>query len=191
MQTICIAKLKPFSPRLHGAAIGEEHARQVRDLIIGHPGSDDSVILDFAKVEGASASYLKRLVHPFFAPPGDPESLLREIAPIAINVEAADLKEELDDYLAGKGRAMVLAERISKRPKFRELLGRLDGAAGETFRELQALKKSTAAKLYERHRQETTNHTAWNNRLVQLVELRIARRTRVGRFWVYEPIVES
>lgn len=191
MQTICIAKLKPFSPRLHGAAIGEEHARLVRGLIIRHPESDDSVILDFSEVEGASASYLKRLLHPFFAPPGDPERLPREIAPIAINVEAADLKEELDDYLAGKGHAMVLADRLSKRPRFRQLLGRLDGAAAETFKELQALKKSTAAELYERHRQDTTNQTAWNNRLVQLVELRIARRARVGRFWVYEPIVQS
>ncbi len=191
MQTICIAKLKPFSARLHGAAIGEEHARQVRDLIGGHPESDDSVILDFAKVEGASASYLKRLLHPFFAPPGDPERLPREIAPIAINVEAADLTEELDDYLAGKGRAMVLADRIAVRPRFRQLLGRLDGAAAETFRELQTLKKATAAELYDRHRQETTNQTAWNNRLVNLVAMRIARRSRVGRFWVYEPIVQS
>jgi hypothetical protein len=191
VQTICIAKLKPFGPRLHGAAIGEEHARLVRDLIIRHPESDDSIVLDFSQVQGASASYLKRLLHPFFAPPSDPESLPRQIAPIAINVEAADLKEELHDYLAGKGHAMVLADRLPKRPRFRQLLGRLDGAAAETFRELQALKKSTAAELYERHRQETTNQTSWNNRLVQLVELRIARRARVGRFWVYEPIVQS
>lgn len=163
----------------------------MRDLIIAHPESHDHVILDFLGVEGASASYLKRLVHPFFAPPGAPDGLPREIAPIATNVEAADLKEELDEYLAGKGRAIVLADRISTRPRFRQLLGRLDGAAAETFRELQKLKRSTAAELYERHRQETTNQTAWNNRLAQLVEMRIARRTRVGRFWIYEPIVQS
>jgi hypothetical protein len=191
VQTICIAELKPFSPRLHGAAIGEEHARLMRDFIIRHPQSYDFVILDWSEVEGASASYLKRLLHPLFAPPGDPQRLPRQIAPIAINVKSTDLKEELDDYLAGKGHAMILADRISKRPRFRQLLGRMDGAAGETFRELQALKKLTASKLYERHRQETTNQTAWNNRLVQLVEMRVARRTRVGRFWVYEPIVQS
>jgi len=84
MQTICIAKLKPFSPRLHGAAVGEEHGRQLRQLIVAHPEPDDSLILDFAKVEGASASYLKRLVHPFFAPPDDPDRLPREIAPVAL-----------------------------------------------------------------------------------------------------------
>jgi hypothetical protein len=183
--------LKPFSPRLHGASIGEEHARQVRELIANHRELGNLVILDFAGVEGASASYLKRLIHPFFAPAGDPDCLPREIAPIVVNIESPDLKEELDDHLAGRGHAMVLADRNPKRPKFRQLLGRLDGAAAETFRELQALKKSTAAEMYERHRKETTNQTAWNNRLVQLVEMRIARRTRVGRFWVYEPIVQS
>ena len=191
MLTICIANLKPFSPRLHGATIGEEHARQLRELITNHPDSEDSVILDFSSVEGASASYLKRLVHPFFALAGDPECLPRDVAPIVVNIESTDLKEEIEDHLAGKGRAIVLADRNPKRPRFRQLLGRLDGAAAETFRELQALKKATAAELYELHREETTNQTSWNNRLVQLVEMRIARRTRVGRFWVYEPIVQS
>jgi hypothetical protein len=188
---IRIAQLKPFGPRLHGAAIGEGHAQQVRKRVATHPVSDDSVILDFTGVEGASASYLKRLIHPFFTGPGDPEALPREIAPILINVESTDLKEELDDYLTGKGRVLILANQSRNPPKFRQLLGHLDGAAAETFRELQEMKKSTAAELYERHRDETTNQTAWNNRLVQLVEMRIARRSRVGRFWVYQPTVQS
>lgn len=189
--TIRIAKLKPFSPRLHGAAIGEGHAQQVREAIANHTANDDLIILDFAGVEGASASYLKRLIHPFFALEGDPEALPREIAPVLINVESPDLKEEIADYLAGKGRVLVLADRDPRPPKFCQLLGSLDGAAAETFRELQKMKKSTAAELYERHREETTNQTAWNNRLAQLVEMRIARRNRVGRFWVYEPTVQS
>lgn len=191
MLIICIAALTPFGPRLHGATIGEEHAHQVRERITSHPEPTDSVILDFAEVEGASASYLKRLIHPFFASLGDPQALPREIAPILINVESADLKEEIEDYLAGKGRVLILADPNPSPPRFRQLLGRLDGAAAETFQELQAMKKSTAAELYQRHREETTNQTAWNNRLAQLVEMRIARRSRVGRFWVYEPTVKK
>ena len=191
MQIICIAKLKPFSPRLHGATIGEEHARQVLEQVANYSVNDDSIILDFSGLEGASASYLKRLLNPFFAQRGDKNAFPRPIFPIVMNVESSDLKEELDDYLAGKGCALVLADRSPKRPKFRELLGCLDGAAAETFKELQALKKSTAAELYGRNSHRTTNQTAWNNRLRQLVEMRIARRTRIGRVWVYEPIVES
>jgi len=53
------------------------------------------------------------------------------------------------------------------------------------------LKKTTAADMYERHQEATTNQTAWNNRLVQLVEMRIARRSREGRFWIYEPTVKG
>ena len=181
----------PSDPRLHGAAIGEAHAQQLRRLLASEAESEHPIILDFAGVEGVTASYLKRLLHPFFAPPNDPDLLPTEMAPIFTNVQSADLKEELDDFLAGKGLAIVLADLKSKKPKFRELIGRLDRAAAETFRELQTLKKSTAAELYNRHREETSNQTAWNNRLVQLVEMRIARRTRVGRFWVYEPIVQS
>lgn len=191
MLTICIAKLKPFSPRLHGATIGEAHAQQVCDQIANQQDAGDPIILDFTGVEGASASYLKRLIHPFFATSDDPQYLHREIAPILINVESADLKEELEDYLAGKGRVLILADQNPNPPRFRQLLGHLDGAAADTFRELQEMKKSTAAELYERHREETTNQTAWNNRLAQLVDMRIARRNRVGRFWVYEPTVQS
>lgn len=189
--TIRIAKLKPFNPRLHGATLGEEHAKQARTIIANDPELTDSVILDFVGVEGASASYLKRLINPFFSPHGDPEGLSRPIAPILINVESTDLKEEIEDYLGGKGRVLIIAERRHRQARFGQLLGRLDGAAAETFRELQAMKKATAAGLYERHRQETTNQTAWNNRLAQLVEMRIARRSREGRFWIYEPTVQS
>jgi hypothetical protein len=191
VQTIRIATLKPFSPRLHGAIIGEAHAQQVRDQILDDPESTESLVLDFCGVEGASASYLKRLIQPFFARPGEADALPREIAPILVNIESTDLKEELEDYLTGKGRVLVLADGNRNLPKFRELLGHLDGAAAETFQELRTLKRSTAGELYERHREETTNQTAWNNRLAQLVEMRIARRNRVGRFWVYEPIVKS
>jgi hypothetical protein len=189
--TIRIAKLKPFNPRLHGATIGDEHARQIREQIADRPETDDFVVMDFAGVEGASASYLKRLIHPFFANPGDSESLPNQVAPILTNVESSDLLEELNDYLAGKGRAMIVARLSATPPKFDQLLGRLDGAAAETFNELQKMKRSTAAELYERHREETTNQTAWNNRLAQLVEMRIARRSRMGRFWVYEPILQK
>ncbi len=191
MLTIRIDSLNPFHPRLHGATIGEKHAVQVRERIARNAQPTDFAALDFDRVEGASASYLKRVLNPFYAPAGDLEGFPREIAPVLVNVQSADLREEIEDYLAGKGRVLILADRALDPPRFRQLLGRLDGAAAETFQELQAIKKTTAAELYERHKGETTNQTAWNNRLVQLVEMRIARRRREGRFWIYEPTVQS
>ena len=191
MLTICIDKLKPSSPWLHGSAIGEKHAKQARELIAKQAGPNDSAILDFGRVESATASYLKRLINPFFEPAGAPEGLPREMAPILVNVNSSDLKEEIENYLAENGRVLILADLRESQPRFRQLLGRLDRAAAETFKELRELNRCTAAALYERHREKTTNQTAWNNRLAQLVEMRLARRGRLGRFWIYEPTVES
>lgn len=190
MLTIRIANLKPFSPRLHGSTIGGDHARQVQALVADHSQPTDSVVLDFAGVEGATDSYLKRIFNPFFASPGDQDSFPREIFPVLTNVDSTDLQEDIEGYLAGKNRVLILADRSEDQPKFRQLLGRLEGAAGETFQELQVMGKSTAAQLFDRHREQSTNQTSWNNRLVQLVEMRIARRNRDGRFWIYEPTVQ-
>jgi hypothetical protein len=190
--TISIAKLKPYDARLSGATTGEAHAKQVRAHVGQHSKEEaGAVIIDFARIESASASYLKRLINPFFAPPGGPESFPFEVSPIVTNVDYPDLKEELEDYLAGKGRVLIVADVRHHRPQFQQLLGRLDGAAAKTFDALRKLKKSTAAELYARHREQTSNQTAWNNRLVQLVDMRIARRSREGRFWIYEPTVKG
>jgi hypothetical protein len=190
--TISIAKLKPSHQRLTGAVTGDAHGLQLKQLIARALVADrDTVILDFADIESASASYLKRLINPFFETPGAPEGLDHEVSPILTKVEHPDLKEDLEDYLAGKGRVLIHADIRHGRPKFKAFLGRLDGAAAETFKELRELKQATAAQLHERHDQDMSNQTAWNNRLVQLVDMRIARRAREGRFWIYQPTVSE
>ncbi|MDB6033130.1 MAG: hypothetical protein JWM16_3468, partial [Verrucomicrobiales bacterium] len=171
-----------------GGEFGEEHANQMRETIsFASPNHGDTVLLDFGGIESATSSYLKRLLNPFFIPAGEPGGFEKELHPIIINVQHQDLREDLEDHLNGKRRVIILAEITQGRPAFKSLVGTLDGAAAETFVELRELKRSTAAQLYERHRGQTTNQTAWNNRLAHLVELRIARRTREGRFWIYQP----
>jgi hypothetical protein len=55
--TISIATLKPAnSDKLNGATVGEAHAHQVRDLVVNHPASPDAVLLDFARIQSATAS---------------------------------------------------------------------------------------------------------------------------------------
>jgi hypothetical protein len=192
--SIRIADLQPLAARLTGAVIGEHHASQVTEMIAsaGRSGGEP-VVLDFDGIESASASYLKRLLAPFLA---RPRSLVvapteDDLVPIVVtNVNGHDLIEDLDDFLEGKEMALVAA--VAKRGtlQFDRIIGRLDQAASETFRELLILKEATAQALYERHPNRTTNQTAWNNRLAQLVQLGIARRRRVGRFWMYQPTVK-
>lgn len=190
MLRVQITKLRPSATQLAGATVGEAHADQIREQVrLAKLASGDAVALDFAGVESASASWQKRVFNPFFAEPDSDEGFGCELSPVLLNVTAADLKEDLTDHLEGKGRALILANDVGTTVRFAKLVGRMDRAATETFQELCALRESSAQQLYERHPDRTTNQTAWNNRLAQLVEMRLARRRREGRLWIYQPVV--
>ena len=186
MFRIKIQKLNPSATELNGATMGEAHAVEMRERILG-AHSESRVILDFTEIESASASYLKRVLNPFFAPLSDPESFRREISPVATNIVSRDLREDIEAYLASSERVLILGKEAGDNIQYVDLLGTLDGAAADTFTELCNLKTATAAQLYERYKDRTTNQTAWNNRLAKLVEMRIARRYREGRSWIYQP----
>lgn len=191
MPRFAVSHFIPRSARLTGSAIGDEHSRQIGELLASAAPDDRLAVFDFTGVESASASYLKRILNPFFGNAefgGGPET---GFSPVLINVTAPDLTEDLEDYLAGKERALVVAADDGYALRFLRLLGRLDGAAAETFHELRRLKEATAQHLFELHPERTTNQTAWNNRLAQLVSLRVASRRREGRFWIYQPTVTT
>jgi hypothetical protein len=189
VQVVSIAKLKPATIQPSGGTLGEAHWKQAHQIIT-HAGlaTSDIVVLDFESIETATASYLKRLLNPLLSPE-DPDAETALPSPVLVNVDSEDLREDIIDYLGGKRLALVEATLTKDKLKLTNVLGTMDGAAKETFSELCELKKATALQLYERHRERTTNQTAWNNRLFQLVQLRLARRIREGRFWIYEPTV--
>lgn len=191
MPKILVSELKPQSTRLAGSAIGEKHLQQVLAILDSANSSDQLAIFDFDKVESVTASYLKRLLNPFLAARNSGESIAHHFFPIVVNVEAGDLLEDLEDYLIGKDQALVIAAFYASELHFVRLLGRLDGAASETFDELRRHKNVTAQMLFDLHPDRTTNQTAWNNRLAQLVTLRLAHRHREGRFWIYQPTVTN
>jgi len=181
-----VKKLKPVSPELNGATMGEAHALELRHLIMAAP-SESQVLMDFQGIASASASYLKRMLNPFFVPLSDAESFRREVFPVVSNLSSKDLREDMEAYLASSERVLVLASETQNGVQYIDLLGPLDGAAAETFTALCNLKTATAAQLYEQDKDRMANQTAWNNRLAKLVEMRIARRYREGRIWIYQP----
>lgn len=192
MLLINIAKLSPVAARLTGAAIGEAHFGQIKNLITNAPNKGDlTVVLNFTDIESASASYLKRLLNPFFADSSEPEGFAQNTVPVATNINTLDLNEDLEAFFVGKGYVLTVVDYNDQVPKFKNFIGRLERTASETLLQLRKLNQATAAQLYEQHPDNTTNQTAWNNRLVQLVKMRIARRTRVGRFWIYQPTVPT
>src|SRR3974390_1895046 len=102
MLKVSVAKLQPATSRLTGATIGQSHADQVRDLIshASHP-HPQIVILDFGGVESATPSYLKRFLAPFFPAAADASVPNTEAFPVATRIEHSDLREDLQEYLAG------------------------------------------------------------------------------------------
>lgn len=186
MLKIVVQKLKPASAELNGATMGEAHALELRGLIMEAP-SESQVLIDFEGIMSASASYLKRILNPFFVPLSDAESFRREVFPVVSNLNSKDLREDMEAYLASSERVLILASEMQKGVQYVDLIGPLDGAAAETFTALCNLKTATAAQLYEQDKDRMTNQTAWNNRLAKLVEMRIARRSREGRIWIYQP----
>ncbi len=190
MLRISITDLRPSAPRLTGAAIGEAHAQELRRRVgESAPFEDGIVALDFSGIESASASYLKRVIDPFFRDDLNGGGLPGGLTPILLNPDAGDLQEDLDDYLEGKGRVLIFATEKDGLLRVKRLLGTLDRAAAETYQELCRAREVTAQQLYDRFPGRTTNQTAWNNRLAQLLELRIARRRREGRLWIYQPTI--
>lgn len=188
MLKVGIGQLKPAGKRLNGGVTGEAHFEQMRRLVEGHcTPKVEVVLLDFSGVEGASASYLKRLLNPFFSAVDDLAGLHWDLYPVAINVDSPDLREDLEAYLVAHERVLVVGRLVKGIVVFDGLLGRLAGAAAETFKELRERGRATAEELYKVNPAGMRNQTAWNNRLAQLVELRIARRVRDGRIWTYEP----
>jgi hypothetical protein len=185
-----VHQLEPKSAHLHGATIGEDHAEQISKLVRGNSDST-VVVIDFEGIVTASASYFKRVVSPFFQTPSDSGLFVQETFPIGINITSTDLREELTDFLVGKGWVLIEAELEGTNLSKPRIIGELEGASEETYRELQEMGKATAAELHEKFPQKSVNQTAWNNRLAQLLDLRVAQRERSGRFWIYQPTVKG
>jgi hypothetical protein len=191
MLTIPINELTPKGALLTGSLIGEEHARQIAQRIRDQLPAGGVVALDFTGINNVSASYLKRLLGPLLAHDGRTEDPLAAVMPVVVNA-GSDLVEELEDYLEGKCAVLQMAAEKDGTIRLHRLLGELDGAAAETFGELRKRGKVTAQELFEAQPpNRTSNQTAWNNRLAQLVELKIANRHRTGRVWIYHTTINN
>lgn len=189
MIRIQLSTLTPTTSHPTGSIIGDEHARQIIEAYRASESADAIVLLDFVGIAAVSASYLKRITSLWFT---DEQKSLGSFASPALvlaNVSGPDLLEDIETFLRSKDKVALLASSVGESIRFSRILGALEGAAAETFEELQKWTEVTAQVLYERYPNRTTNQTAWNNRLAQLFEMRIARRRKEGRLWIYSPTI--
>jgi hypothetical protein len=190
---------------VYGATMARVDLRLiVEDLIRIAPSANGAldVVLDFTGIVSATSSYLKRSVLWLYdcarlAAEGGHAGALDDL-PIPLDIYvfitglADDVCAELKEVLLQQNRICleVPPDVTDSIPQAR-LLGPLDQALRDTLDALARTHRATATELHQAYisdRQKITVN-AWNNRLSDLFCKRLARRSKVGRHWVYEPVV--
>jgi len=192
--------MAPSSRGVHaaGATLGQEHVQPLRKQL--QNADDDIVVLDLSRIESATASYLKATViwliqsaklaavdgRESRAPRGAHDPVPLRIYPLVTGL-SADVREELDAVLPGFRLPCLEALQYSKdRISRASLHGPLDDAGSDTLKVLSQCGSATAASLCDQFADRKISATGWNNRLADLYALRLARRRKEGRQWVYE-----
>lgn len=193
---------KGFSPHLAGATLGEKHLSPLlRQLESASEVAGETVIFDMEGVETVTASYLKAsflrlLRHAGVVSEGLPKNLdddaeaQLDIFPVIAGL-SEDVREELDEVLTPRKLSCLEAVEFEPGRVIRaQLHGVRDGVVAATLEGLTRERQATATQLYERYG-HNINITGWNNRLFDLYQLRLARRSKRDRQWIYEPVAEE
>jgi len=186
---VSINELSKGMSHLAGATNGEQHLGKLAKQLAGE---DLTVFVDFTGIESATSSYLKALLFSFFDENQRAQAVpnLRGAFPVVIRLNDV-LREELSQLATFAGRQIV--EGVKARGDevlVARLHGKLDPALEQTLTTLQRRGASTATDL---HAESSGNIaiTAWNNRLADLYARRLAKRRKLGKQWIYEPITRE
>jgi hypothetical protein len=148
--------------------------------------SGDTVVLDWSEIEIVTASYLGATFGTLLrmAMAGD---LDRYFVVTGLNKNGLDeLKLVIDVQ-----KLIALVGDLESDGSLRNVhsLGSLDQAYAETLQAVQKVKTASALDLYKRANTRTRiGKTAWINRLSNLHRLRLVRKLRVGRQYVFESV---
>ena len=151
---------------------------------VGSHEDSTTVILNFHGIEAATASYLKKFFSPLL---GDNETKLnsKAIFPVVTGL-SDDLRDDLFSVFSDKGWVVCEAKIDGKTLSFVRLLGKPETTTETTFHLLKANPKASATSMFESSSDKTVAQTAWNNRLTTLFRLRLAKRFKEGRVWLYQ-----
>ncbi len=197
----------PSAKHAIGSTLGEKMLQPLVDELQAanaelHIGSGELVVLDFTGIESATASFLKatviRLLRAGSRFVDEPTLTSGAATDLALNIYpsvyglAADVREELTEILASQ-RLVCLEAKAWNTVDITaaKLHGPLEGSLWTTLYRLLGTEGATAAELHERYPSEGINPTAWNNRLAELYRLRLVRRVRRGRPWLYTSIARE
>ena len=172
-----------------GATLGNRHRLGLLDQI-PRDLLTSTVLVDFALLEGVTASYLKAFLAPLLesndtATASSLDDALR-IHVFVVNL-GDDIREDLNAALASIGKPCLEAIEWSEDGVTRARIhGPIEQKIADAFDDLITVGGGTAADMRQRDR--SVGVTGWHYRLGELHKLGFARRTKAGRSWKYEPI---
>ena len=200
MTPFCIP-LVPGAPNALGATLGQDCMEKVLSSLEAATDDDHTLILDLTGIQAVNASFLKATVFWLFQcgqayvkqqPRTSDEHWAERPLRVfpAVTGCSGEVMSDVDDFFSGRQVPILhvdegTADRIIKG----HLLGRLDPVLDKTLAGLVAAGEATAAELAATSDDAITLN-GWNNRLADLHLLRLARRRRRGKFWVYTPTTQ-
>lgn len=160
------------------------------NLAIPEPDDPEPLFIDFAKVEVATASFLRESM---FALKSYMRTNGSKFYPVAANVNQA-IKDELSVLADAKNDAIMTCHLDDTgHVADAELVGELDPKQQMTFSLVLKLNGADANSLMEKFGadEKMKNTTAWNNRLAGLVARGVVREFSNGRAKFYRPLFEE
>jgi hypothetical protein len=171
---------KEFGQRLQGEPKGRRAFAAASEKLGGRKAGE-LVTLDFSDVLIVTASWISAMLLPLYRWAADEQvDLFFEI------VYGPDL-DWLDDLrlVARHNRRFFLIRPSSGKKRVLTLIGPMDEAERRTLQKVADLGEATGAILERESPEEKIRATGWNNRLKELYEKRVLRRSKRGREQVY------
>ncbi|HJP67487.1 MAG TPA: hypothetical protein VJ846_01200 [Sphingomicrobium sp.] len=171
-------------PILSGAPSGRQLFSQLVAALPAEPVSPEPLLLDFRRVEVATASFLRESVLAF-------RTFIRgrksNFYPIVAN-PSSDVIDEIFELVQPRGDVVMTCSTDDDGQMLRcRHVGKLDPMQQLTFNLVNAYGETSASKLMAIEKSEV-KATAWNNRLASLSNLGLICEQSRGRTKTYKPI---
>lgn len=198
-----LGRADPIRSDTAGATLGQRHVEPLLSSIKQNPQADGLIVLlNFDGIKTTTASYVKATVLWMLrCGQASTGSLIlgapqEASTPIAIDIYPAvtglneETREEIDEVFTARSLPYIEANTWDDNGIVDAFIrGAPDTIVRRTFELLVKHGEGTATGLYEQYPQEKISVTGWNNRLADLHSLRLAKREKQGRAWIYRPIV--
>jgi hypothetical protein len=183
---VIVKMAKTCGQHLNGRMLGEKNLAQVRKVLSSVPAGE-IVRLDFAGVQYVTGSWINAMVVPLFHWSSEEK---HNLFFVFCNTQG-EWVDELSLVAEWNYQCYLVSDDPQEPTSRASLIGALDTAQSKALKAVLQIGQVTGAELERKRPQERIGATAWNNRLKDLFEKRVVRRTKQGREQIYSPVVKE